>query len=414
MSLRRWLLPRLNLAECKFDKMPTDWTFDEIPREDERLKACKSRIDKPYKENPRKWEELTILLEPSRMIRDTMCARYDPQYVTNAWLKLIEIFAVFGIAQGPEPIKMFDNASAPGAFIMAAHYWKTCVYPGQFTWMASTWLADSYVALDDRYGLARAFPERFTTFKTEFNGDTMDVKYLRYMEATYGGHFNLYTSDLGMRIPDGKYNCQEAVNARGNLGQILMGLVTLTRGGVMITKQFSHMSSFTISIMAIMSSVFEKLWVTKPLTSKPDNSEEYLVGIGYLGIPSHLKDIMYDMLEGTVGEYNIEARNFLPPLLAKGCISQEFERTIVAITRSLVDSQCSKIDANLREYASMLAEHRCVPSAEFTAANMSEDIIEGWIALAPFKRMSKKYDYLRLYVNRAKNYMPRGSKFVKK
>src|SRR5690349_12922417 len=99
MSLRKWLLPRLDLAECKFDKMPTDWTFDGIPYEDARLKLCKSRIDKPYSENPRQWEKLTILLEPSRMIRDAIREQFDPQHVTNAWLKLIEIFAEFGIAQ---------------------------------------------------------------------------------------------------------------------------------------------------------------------------------------------------------------------------------------------------------------------------------------------------------------------------
>jgi len=372
--------------------MPTDWTFDGIPELDARLRQCKSRIDKPYSENPKRWEELTIILEPSRMIRDTMRTRFDPQNVTNAWLKLIEMFAEFGIATGNSPVSMFDNASAPGAFIMAFHYWKTCVYPSKFTWKASTWIEDAYVALGDTYGLARTFPERFTTHKTKFNGDTTDVRYLRYMEAKFGGTFDLYTSDLGMRIPEGKYNCQEAVNARGNLGQILMGLLVLAPKGTLITKQFSHMSSYTISIMAILSAVFEKLWIVKPLTSKPDNSEEYIVGLGYLGLSQHLKEIMYDALEGSE-EYDIDALNFLPPLIARDCIPVDFERALMAATRDLVGSQCAKIDANLREYAWMVANKTKEPRPEFTALNLSEGIVEHWIARAPFVRM-KKRDYI--------------------
>lgn len=380
--------------------MPEDWTMSGIPELDSRLQECKSRIDRPYLENPKRWESLTILLEPSGVIKDTMRTRFDPQNVTNAWLKLIEMFAEFDIARDDKPIAMFDNASAPGAFIMAANYWKQCVYPGKFTWMASSWIADSYVALGDTYGLARTFPEQFTTHGTKFNGDTMDTKYLRYMEATYGGTFNLYTSDLGMRIPDGKYNCQEAVNARGNLGQILMGLVTLAPGGTLITKQFSHMSSYTISIMAILSSVFSQLYITKPLTSKPDNSEEYLVGIGYLGIPRHLKDIMYDSLEGSTEQYNIETRNFLPPLLNKNCIPAEFSSALLAATNDLVNGQCTKIDANLREYTWMVANRKTEPRPEFVAANLSEEIIERWIALAPFKRMQKKHFFPKVKPSR--------------
>lgn len=394
MSLRKWLLPRMNLDECKFTKVPDDWTLDGIPQADERLQECKSRIDAPYTQNPTRWEELTILLEPSRAIRDTMRARFDPQNVTNAWLKLVEMFAAFGIATDGKPVRMFDNASAPGAFIMAAHYWTKCVYPTKFDWMASTWSADAYVALGDTYGLQKTFPERFTTHGTKFNGDTMDVKYLRFMESKYAGTFMLYTSDLGMRIPDGKYNAQEAVNARGNLGQILMGLLTLARDGTLITKQFSHMSSFTISIMAILSSVFEKLYIAKPLTSKPDNSEEYLVGLNYLGLPSHLRDIMYNALESSSDGYNIDIRNFLPPLLARDCISSTWTVALLNATRALVDGQCSKIDANLREYAWMIANHAREPRKEFIDANLSSEIIAQWIALAPFRKMSRGTDYI--------------------
>jgi hypothetical protein len=210
------------------------------------------------------------------------------------------------------------------------------------------------------------------------------------MGEKYGETFDIYTSDLGMRIPDGKYNCQEAVNARGNLGQILMGLEILAPGGTLITKQFSHMSSFTISIIAILASVFEKLYIVKPLTSKPDNSEEYIVGLGYLRAPNVLKDIMYTALDESADGYDIDVRNFLPPLLARKCLTTDFVDALMVATREIVSNQCAKIDANLREYAWMIANRKNEPRQEFINANLSEQIISNWFMKAPFKRMSKQ------------------------
>lgn len=390
MALHKWLMPKVDLDECKFTTTPDDWTIPGIPELNIRTWECKSGIDKPYEENPRLWEKLTAQMEPSLAIRDGMRTRFNPENVTNAWLKLIEMFVEFGIAADNRPVKLFDNASAPGAFIMAFNYWKTCVYPSEkFEWMASTWLADAYVALGDTYGLARLYPKKFTTHGTKFNGDTTNTKYLRFMGEKYGKMFDIYTSDLGMRIPEGKYNCQEAVNARGNLGQILMGLETLAPGGTLITKQFSHMSSFTISIIAILTSVFEKLYIVKPLTSKPDNSEEYIVGLGYRGAPTVLKDVMYTALEESADGYDIDVRNFLPPLLARTCLSTDFINALMVATREIVANQCTKIDANLREYAWMVTHRKNNPRQEFIDVHISEQIISGWLTKAPFKRMSK-------------------------
>lgn len=384
-----WHIPVCDFSDWKEPaEPPAVWLEPEMAELDAELKRCKSKIDEPFAANPKRWENYTIKLEPSTRIRRSVHANLNAQCVTNAWLKIIEIFAFFDIVPTTRPLRMFDNASAPGVFIMAAHYWTTCVNRTSFTWRASTLLDEKAGALSDQYGLMATYPERYTTSGTKFNGDTTNAEYIRYVASEYGGQFNLYTSDLGMRIPPGKYNCQEAVNARGNLGQVLMGLAVLAVGGTMITKQFTHMSAFTQSIIAILTSCFTQVFLTKPRTSKGDNSEEYLVCMGYRGIAEPLMETMMAALIKSGDGYDLDEINFLPPLIDESFLNQAFKNTIVESTRTLVTAQCAKINENIIEYSYMV-EHDGEPSAAFQRRVLDPKKISEYLKIASFTRMNE-------------------------
>ena len=64
-------------------------------------------------------------------------------------------------------------------------------------------------------------------------------------------------------------------------GQILCGLTTLKNGGNMIIKQFSFTMPETIAIIGKLSNIFDRCIIFKPTTSKPCNSESYLICKGY-------------------------------------------------------------------------------------------------------------------------------------
>lgn len=388
-DLTNWVAPK---------EPPAAWIESEMEELDAALKQCKSQIDAPFAENPKRWENYTIKLEPSTHIRNLVRTQINAQCVTNAWLKIIEIFAAFDIAPATVPLRMFDNASAPGVFIMAAHYWTTCVNRAPFTWRASTLLDAGAGALSDQYGLMSTYPDRYVMNGTKFNGDTTDVEYIQYVDSMYAGQFNLYTSDLGMRIPPGKYNCQEAVNARGNLGQILMGLVVLARGGKMITKEFTHMSAFTQSIMAILTTAFVHVYLTKPQTSKGDNSEEYLVCLDYRGISEPMLGNMFAALSMSANGYDLDAINFLPPLISESFLTESFKRAIIESTRVLVAAQCAKIDENIAEYKIMV-RNGGIPSVEFRQRVLDEKKIASFLMIANFTRQSKA-QYLNLPADR--------------
>jgi hypothetical protein len=388
-----WPLPDVKIDLDAFVEPPNPgyWEIPWARDADETLRTCKSRLDKPYAEDRRRFEKLTIQLEPSRHIRDRVMREYAPQLATNAWFKLIELIATFGLPACSE-LTHFDNASAPGAFIMAMNYWTSTIESRPYKWTASSLIAkENNTALGDSYGLARLYPHNFATHGTKFDGNTFDVSYLRWISRSkFAGAFNLYTSDLGMFVPEAHYNCQEAYNARGNLGQILMGLLTLRRGGMLITKQFANMSSFTLSLMAAVASVFDHTWISKPITSKPDNSETYIVAQGYRGAPEWLTCLFFDALMAPWDDYDLLAREFAPPLFPLAAIGRDFIDTIVAATNTLVARQCAKIDENLAEYLRMVTSAESAPSPSFVA-RVIQPAIAAWFKAVNLRPMKKEH-----------------------
>lgn len=403
--MKRFKVPRLDLNECKI-KESNMWSIEELAEWDAMLKICKSRLDAPYKENARRFEQYTIQMEPSRHIKTAMVKAYSPQAVTNAWLKLVEMLASFKLIKDHNHVRMFDNASAPGAFIMGANYWVTTVMNNKLDWMASSLISKSdNSALGDSYGLAKLHPQRFTTTGTPFNGDTTFVPYLRYMAKHYKKAFKFYSSDLGMAIGEGEYNMQEAINAKGNLGQILMGLEVLDDKGTFLIKQYTHLSSFTISLIAIVAASFDNTYIVKPVTSKPDNSEEYIVAEGFRGTPQVLLDVMYEKLEQKWDADNM-ARDFTTPLIPLDCLTDEFIHVIKTSAKMLIESQCAKIDANLAEYENMVKNNMSRPSTAFTKKHI-DPFVSSWLKLAKFKKMYKE-SYIRVNAPRWSSRTNRG------
>jgi hypothetical protein len=125
-----------------------------------------------------------------------------------------------------------------------------------------------------------------------------DAVHLRYpevpAESVHSGA-TLYTSDAGIDV-SGDYNRQEEHTALLNFGQIVCGILSLAPGGVLVTKQYSFLTEFNREVIVLLSSLFDCLRIVKPVTSRPANSEVYLIGAGFRGVGRAMADGLLDML----------------------------------------------------------------------------------------------------------------------
>jgi cap2 methyltransferase len=89
-------------------------------------------------------------------------------------------------------------------------------------------------------------------------------------------------------------NEQESIVGPLHYCEIVCALGCLAIGGSLILKKFTLYEHLSLAEMYLLRCLFKSLIVCKPATSKAGNSEVYIVGIHYKGIPS---EYLVKMLE---------------------------------------------------------------------------------------------------------------------
>jgi hypothetical protein len=237
---------------------------------------------------------------------------YNGQNVTNAWIKIYEIVSQMGllIPSCDGTVRAFFNAELPGAFTVAVnHYVRTNCPSADYEWVASSFYprvgvgSDPHNAtiLGDTYGLFECNRDRWimdapaesilasdsARSSATNNGDVTDVANVVDLVQRERKKFEtgatLYTSDAGIDVSS-DYARQEELTSLINFGQIVLGMLALDPGGDMVTKQYTFCQPFSATLLAIVAGFFKELYITKPVTSRPANSEVYVVGKGFLGM----------------------------------------------------------------------------------------------------------------------------------
>jgi len=282
----------------KIETMPEvgSYSFVNLELETE-LAKTKSRLDEPYK--TKEGSFIMNMMDPFVYEKKNIAKKIGNFNLSNAWLKCYEMIYEFNLIpivfRKSETKKFlhFDNAAFPGSFILAAHHYANTMNAGLvYDWRGSSLFDEKEKNpkfLSDYYSLYKNYPDNWLMYnsiqknkKSGFinNGDVCKPENIKDFEKIFDHSVDLYTSDLGFDVSS-DYNKQEEFHQPANLGQIACGIAVCKTGGNFITKQYSYFKSMNIGIMAILAQGFREFYVCKPITSKWDNSETYLVGIGF-------------------------------------------------------------------------------------------------------------------------------------
>ena len=68
-------------------------------------------------------------------------------------------------------------------------------------------------------------------------------------------------------------------------------------GGNLVIKIFDIYTDVTIKLISYLSKFYEDFYITKPYTSRPGNSEKYIIGVGFLGIEKSELENLYETFE---------------------------------------------------------------------------------------------------------------------
>lgn len=258
-------------------------------------------------EDIKNFSQILNLFDPFRSFKYKISQSYHGQNVSSSWIKFWEIiseFKLIPISLNNESFITFDNASLPGNIILVVnHYIKTLTNIKSHVWYACSNISDK---INDPFKLIANYSTRWIMNKN-VNGDITNLENITYIKSNLQESIHLYTSDLTLDTPK-NYNNQELEHAKSNLGQILLGIYLLKKGGNFIVKMYTFFTDFSQSLILYCSGQFENFYIVKPMTSKITNIECYLVGIGFKGINDDIS-ILETRLKTFNTDYIIPVKN---------------------------------------------------------------------------------------------------------
>ena len=108
----------------------------------------------------------------------------------------------------------------------------------------------------------------------------------------------LVTCDGGFDYSN-DFNNQERNSRKIIYAEIMTTLLIQEKGGNMICKMFDIFTYFSIQLIYLLSIFYEKINIIKPITSRPANSEKYIIACGFKSpiLSQHFIKSMLDELD---------------------------------------------------------------------------------------------------------------------
>lgn len=246
-------------------------------------------------ENNYMWDKMKKITNPYELIhistsnKEYNIAKYIP--LSRSYFKLWELIHDYHIFQNiNDDIVTVCLAEGPGGFMEAIYNYRK-----NFK--------------DKIYGITLPSTNKYIPgWKKLFDHDEFKFN------ITYGNLYNLddilnfinkfntqekaflVTADGGFDYSS-DFNNQEIMSYRIIFSEIVTALAIQKIGGVFICKIFDIFTTVTIKYIYILYCLYDKVYITKPKTSRMANSEKYIVALGFKGIDECLLKSMYKIID---------------------------------------------------------------------------------------------------------------------
>jgi 23S rRNA U2552 (ribose-2'-O)-methylase RlmE/FtsJ len=312
-------------------------------------------------------------------------SKYKP--LSRSYFKMIEITNFFRLLDINEtsiqsidaPISSFHLAEGPGGFIEALVNMRE---NKNDTYIGITILDDVYDANIPAWKKSEYFlnenPNVYIETGVDKTGDILSIANFDYCVDKYGSKMDIITGDGGFDFSV-DFNSQEINISRLLFAQVAYAICLQKQKGSFILKIFDCFMQHTLDVLAILSSFYEKVYITKPQTSRYANSEKYIVCKGFLFSQSNrnnfipfIRSAFEKMIDPLNAQYEII--RFLSVPLSNYFISRIEELNAIFgqqqienihFTISLIDSKTrgeklnTLIKANVEKCMLWCSKHNC-------------------------------------------------------
>ena len=268
-------------------------------KENNHLKFFKNKIDELP--NSKQWDIVKKITNEYELIhiptnkkrKNDSIAFYNP--LSRSYYKMVEILSDFNLIDkyGFNPIKTAHIAEGPGGFIEALVNRRKNYYD-----KVNAITLKSLKKEIPGWRKAKIFLEKHPNINIHYGedntGDIYNILNIKHFKDKVGfDSCELVTADGGFDFSI-DFNKQEQLSSRLIFCEIVTCLSVQKKGGDFICKFFDSYTNITIKLLWLLNCLYEEIIITKPFTSRPANSEKYILAKNFRGIT---KDYLYKLYE---------------------------------------------------------------------------------------------------------------------
>lgn len=252
------------------------------------LQDIKSRIDAI---GEKEWDYLKKKSNPFECVTTNGgLANYTP--ISRAYFKMLEIVHVFkseirklsGLNSIPNmPITTLHLAEGPGGFMECIHNVLGEMNMGKFSMHGMTLMKEdkSVPSWKKSNFFFDHNPNVYSLVGKDGTGDLYNMENIYDILNHIPQKAHLITGDGGFDFSN-DFNQQESMSFPLLYCQSLAALLSQKKGGMFILKFFDTYQTKTLQLINLLNTCYRKLYFIKPYTSRPGNSEKYLVCLNFL------------------------------------------------------------------------------------------------------------------------------------
>lgn len=222
----------------------------------------------------------TLHIPTKNMDANTGIAGYNP--ISRAFFKMWEIISDFELVDNTKQNLIYGAlCEGPGGFIEAFNFYRKMRKENYRDTIVAMTLKDpinNYVpSWNKSQKILKDCKHIYITYGADNTGNIYNIDNIKSYKNIFCDYkADLITGDGGFDFSN-DYDNQEQVTAHLIFSEIVTGLITLNEGGNMIIKIFDSFKHITVDIIYILCKYFKNIYITKPFTSRPLNSEKYIV-----------------------------------------------------------------------------------------------------------------------------------------
>jgi len=256
----------------------------------DRLKKMKCKID-----TVDDWDKMKKLTNPYELIHSSVGSgklnksinSFNP--LSRSYFKLVEIMKDYKLVDEKEQMTMVAIAEGPGGF-MESFIKRKGYSPADNIYGITLTPDTKYIPNWDKLNRLYNTPNINTSY-----GDIYDMCTIKSFISTVQGQAQLITADGGFDYSN-DFNAQETQSCRIILAEIILCFRLQKLGGHFVCKFFDLFNILTVKLLYILKKCYKNLYIHKPVTSRPANSERYIICKGFEGVSDETLENLEYML----------------------------------------------------------------------------------------------------------------------